>query len=295
MSSTRMVRHPKPLGTPGRLAIALLSTAAVAAAATATAVVGGPSAGALPRTRADLDLLYSGDAAVLAVAVVRFAAVALALWWLGLIVASWLAAWRGRHDRVGVYARLLPAPLRMAVTLSLSPMLVALPATVAGAQNQPPTGVPSSIAGPADDPTSPTAPSTRVLELNPLPDGPQPRPGAGGSPTAGTTPAPGLPVDGRIDATADGDPAPGVATIGQAPSGDQASCPTIVTRGDVHWFDQARAHLDAQLGRPSSEQEAEIYWYRCVAHNVERLPEPDEPDIVPPGQVLELPELPRTT
>ncbi|MBK9298834.1 MAG: hypothetical protein IPN02_18795 [Candidatus Microthrix sp.] len=60
----------------------------------------------------------------------------------------------------------------------------------------------------------------------------------------------------------------------------------------MHWFDQARAHLDAQLGRPSSEQEAEIYWYRCVAHNVEQLPEPDEPDIVPPGQVLDCPNSP---
>ncbi|MGB2859404.1 MAG: hypothetical protein WBB87_12270, partial [Candidatus Microthrix parvicella] len=71
-------------------------------------------------------------------------------------------------------------------------------------------------------------------------------------------------------------------------------CPTIVTRSDVHWFEQARAHLDEALGRPSSTQEAEAYWDRCVVHNADRLPDPGVPDVVPPGRLLELPELPRT-
>ena len=84
------------------------------------------------------------------------------------------------------------------------------------------------------------------------------------------------------------------AAVILTPSAEQVPCPTIVTRGDVHWFDQARSHLDDQLGRPSSEWEAESYWYRCVAHNADRLADADEPDVVRPGQVLELPELPRT-
>ncbi len=281
-------RLPTALAAPARLVIALLSAFAVIVAASATAMFGGPAAGALPRTADDLGLLLSGDIAIVAVAVVRAAAVALALWWLGLIFATWLAAWRGRHDRVGVYARMLPAPLRLAVTLSLSPMLMALPATVVGAQDQPPSGVPSTVAEQSADPGTPTSRPARVLELHPVPVGPEPRPGGRGSPTAGTTPAPGVPLNAETGAMTGQDSAHG------GMSGDQAACPTIVARGDVHWFDQARAHLDAQLGRPSSEREAETYWYRCVAHNAGRLPDPDEPDIVKPGQVLELPELPRT-
>ena len=77
-------------------------------------------------------------------------------------------------------------------------------------------------------------------------------------------------------------------------SADNTTCPTIVTRSDVHWFEQARAHLDEALGRPSSTQEAEAYWDRCVVHNADRLPDPGVPDVVPPGRLLELPELPRT-
>ncbi|MBK7021954.1 MAG: hypothetical protein IPH38_20870 [Candidatus Microthrix sp.] len=51
-------------------------------------------------------------------------------------------------------------------------------------------------------------------------------------------------------------------------------------------------HLDEALGRPSSTQEAEAYWDRCVVHNADRLPDPGVPDVVPPGRLLELPELP---
>lgn len=278
----------KPLAAPGRIALALLSTLAVLAAAAATAFLGGPAAGAVPRSGADIDQLMAGDVTVLAVMIVRAAAVGLALWWLALMGAAWLAAWRGRDERVGAYARLLPPPLRLAVTLSLSPMLVSLPATMAGAQVQPPTGVPTS-ADPAEPPTS-VHPPTQVLELSPLPANPEPRSDRPGSPTAGTTPAPGIPApDGRAVTASPDDPAPPVA------SADRAACPTIVTRSDVHWFDQARAHLDDQIGRSSSDREAEAYWDRCVAHNAELLPDVDEPDIVRPGQVLELPELPRTT
>lgn len=282
------MRPSAPLGAPVRLAVGLLGALVVLGAAAATAFLGGSTAGALPLDGADFDVLF-GDAALTAVAVVRLAAVGLAAWWLALMIATWFAAWRGGAERGRAYARLLPAPLRLVVTLSLSPVLVSLPATMAGAQDQPPTGVPSSVVAQAHRPTTSILPPDQVLELTPLPAGPEPRSDGAGSPTAGTTPAPGLPHQASSDTTrSDGDPAIMASSV------DEASCPTIVTRSDVHWFDQARSHLDEQLGHPSSEREAESYWNRCVAHNAERLADPDEPDVVRPGQVLELPELPRT-
>lgn len=261
-----------------RFSIALVSVLGVAVLAWGVATLGGPSSGAVPTTPNQLDVLTAAEPAVWAVVVVRLAALALALRWLALMGAAWLAMLRGRHTRAERIAGKLPAPLRLAVSLSLSPVLITLPA-VAGAQQQPPSGVPTTVA--TIEPTQ--SDSTGVLQLTPMPAGPesnQPDPRA---PTAGTTPAPVLPPAGVNRQPVEGQP--GV---------EDASCPTIVTRSGVHWFDQARAYLDDQLGHPASDDEAELYWQRCVVHNADRFIDPDEPDVVAPGQPLELPELPRT-
>lgn len=294
-------RRPPSVGAPGRIAIAAVSVLVVASAALTTAFLGGPAAGALPRSAADIESMLAGDVAVLAVLAVRVVAVVLALWWIGLMAAVWLAGWRGRSDRITHYARLLPAPLRLAVTLSLSPVLISLPASLAGAQERPPTGVPTSLTTPSETSTSSNLNPAGVLELTPLPTGVTRQRASPGAPTVGTSPAPSAPQG--LGGPAGGDsPGPGPGGPADLASGDEADlasgeaavCPTIVTRSDVHWFDQARDFLNDQLGRSSSDDEAEAYWARCVDHNAARLTDPAEPDVVRPGQVLELPELPRT-
>ncbi|MEZ5383271.1 MAG: hypothetical protein R2754_15935 [Microthrixaceae bacterium] len=242
------------------------------AGAVAVAIVGGRAAGAVPGSMAGWRALSEGEPFLLAVVSVRLVTIALALWWLILMARVWAASALGHHQRARYLAGRLPLPLRLAVSASLSPLAVSLAMPMVGAQNQPPTGVPASPTTPISAPAA-TSTTEAVLELRPLPSG-------GSGTRQGTRPpsavtAPGAPTAAAVAAST-------------------AACPTIVTQPDLHWFDQARQHLDGELGRPSSQREAEAYFQRCVAHNADRLPDAAEPDVVPPGQPLELPELPRT-
>lgn len=272
-----------------RAALGLGGGVAMLLLAAAVAVVGGPPGGAVPLDATQVELLADADPIVWAALAVRVAALCLASRWLAIMGAAWAAALRGDRGRAGRLAARLPAPLRLAVSISLSPMLLAAP-SVAGAQQQPPTGVPTSVATAPADSAPPgavgtTPVSSGVLELTPIPSGPGSNAADARAPTVGTAPAPVLPTR---------PPAPDDPSDTRLAGTGPPACPTIVTRSDVHWFDQARAHLDDQLGRPSSEAEALAYWERCVTHNAARLPDPSEPDVIGPGQPLELPELPRT-
>ena len=110
-------------------------------------------------------------------------------------------------------------------------------------------------AGPAAaEPTAP--PPTMVL----LPDEDDP-------PPASAAPAPPLPT------------APPVTAVTLAP-------------GDHLWSVAART-LATSWGRPPTEREVVPYWRLVVELNRRALPNPDDPDLVFPGDVVRLPPVPR--
>ena len=58
--------------------------------------------------------------------------------------------------------------------------------------------------------------------------------------------------------------------------------------GDHLWGVSEQA-LSAHLGRPATDAEIDGYWRRVIDLNRDSLLDPDEPDLVFSGQVIELP------
>jgi hypothetical protein len=65
----------------------------------------------------------------------------------------------------------------------------------------------------------------------------------------------------------------------------------VVGPGDCLWS-IAEATLAAARGRPPTTQEVAPYWLRLIEANRARLPDPDNPSLIFPGEVLDLPPLP---
>ena len=86
--------------------------------------------------------------------------------------------------------------------------------------------------------------------------------------TTTTTPAPAPP---RVSA-----PAP-------------AAVRTWVLQPGDHLWSVAERVVEEQLGRPASESEVHPYWSTLVERNRQRLPHPQDPDLVYPGLEIELP------
>lgn len=61
-----------------------------------------------------------------------------------------------------------------------------------------------------------------------------------------------------------------------------------VTDGESFWV-IADEVVSEQLGRPATDAEIAPFWDALVAANRHRLVDPDDPDLVLPGQVMELP------
>jgi hypothetical protein len=62
-----------------------------------------------------------------------------------------------------------------------------------------------------------------------------------------------------------------------------------VRAGESFWT-VARDRLATELGRPPSDEEVVAAWQRLIAHNRDRLVDPDNPDLLFPGQRLLLPQ-----
>ncbi|MFP5322935.1 MAG: LysM peptidoglycan-binding domain-containing protein, partial [Acidimicrobiia bacterium] len=60
--------------------------------------------------------------------------------------------------------------------------------------------------------------------------------------------------------------------------------------GDSFWTIAEETVSDA-LARPATDDEVDPYWRRLVEANRARLVDPADPDLLHPGQVLELPPL----
>jgi hypothetical protein len=86
-----------------------------------------------------------------------------------------------------------------------------------------------------------------------------------------------------------------------APAGGRAGAPArgsevahdrevTVEVGDSFWRVAERV-VAAHGDTPPTDAEVTRYWQRLIEHNRDRLTDPDEPDLLYPGQVLVLPEL----
>ncbi len=83
--------------------------------------------------------------------------------------------------------------------------------------------------------------------------------------------------------------APRIETGLPAPSPTPELTPTwTVEAGDHLWAIAEETVIDA-WGRQPSDGEIVEYWVALIAHNRSRLPDPDNPDLIVPGQIIELP------
>lgn len=62
----------------------------------------------------------------------------------------------------------------------------------------------------------------------------------------------------------------------------------IVVKGD-HLWKISKRHLEARIQRPPANAEISPYWRDVIEHNVDDLRSGD-PDLIYPGEVIEMPE-----
>ena len=108
--------------------------------------------------------------------------------------------------------------------------------------------------------------------------------------SSGAPAPPGMRPLPATSAPSDPDPAPRPAHAG--PAGRQADEVDLVTvvEGDHLWA-IAERHLRDHRGHPVDDAEVAAYWVRLVEANRGRLVDPEDPDLVLPGQRFVLPEL----
>ncbi len=82
--------------------------------------------------------------------------------------------------------------------------------------------------------------------------------------------------------------APGVAAIVPAPGAPATTTEVVVQPGDSFWR-LAERHEAQRLGRQPTEAETGACWQELVARNRPRLAVPDDPDLLFPGQVVDVP------
>lgn len=143
---------------------------------------------------------------------------------------------------------------------------VAVPAPLASAQAEPSPDVAVMQVIEDDAPDSTTVqppPPSSTTVMAPAPPSPPT--------TAGAAPAPAA--------------SPVAAPIAPLPA---AVTPTAVVQGGDSFWSIAEAQLQ-HPGRVPTDREVAQYWERLVAANVAQLADPTNPDLLYPGQILELP------
>lgn len=139
-----------------------------------------------------------------------------------------------------------------------------------------PTMTPLTPEPTAPEPTAP-APTTspRILPPGMVPPGTVPEPDADAPPRE--DPDHDLPTAPDPRESDPPDPAP-------------ATAEHVVVSGD-HLWSIAEGALTDHLGREPTDAEVVPYWQRVVAGNRDRLVDPDNPDLILPGQHILLPEV----
>ncbi len=199
-----------------------------------------------------------------AVAVVRLVVLALALYLL-VATAVAVAAEVARHALLVELSELLSVPfIRRAVHTAVGASLVG--ATVAGGVASVSSAAPPARAAGRRDPV----PALHVVRRSPM-----------GPPTTEASPAPDL-VPVAIPAAPPPPPAAPPAVV---------QPPWTVAPGD-HFWSIARRVLVAGWHREPSEQEVTAYWRDLIEANRQRLPDPQNADLLFPGDELLVPGLP---
>ncbi len=115
-----------------------------------------------------------------------------------------------------------------------------------------------------------------------------------------TTQAPVAAATARTEITTRPDPAKGPITMRELPPEAAPNAPPTPTgtaatwtiaSGEHLWF-VARHTLESTWGRRPTDREVDPYWRALIERNRDRLPDRDLPDLVVPGLVVELPEVP---
>jgi len=86
-------------------------------------------------------------------------------------------------------------------------------------------------------------------------------------------------------------PAPAPAPAPPPPTAAVVATTWTVAPGESFWSIAEEVLADA-WGRPATDAEVDPYWRTLVERNRARLADPDDPDLLHPGQVLDLPPLP---
>ncbi len=217
--------------------------------------------------------LAERDPLIATFAVLRVLALGVCWYLLAITAAGIITHWlRADHlasvlDRVTV--PLVRRLIQQAAGVSLATVLVAAPAAALAAP--PAVGVGSAQDAP-----------TQVMPVDFLPTLRAP---ATGAPPVGDGPA--LPwevvSDGVDMAVAEGDPAPEQAARPPDDGGVH-----LVRPGDSLWR-IASEHLEARLGHAPSDDEVVPFWQRLIDLNRDRLVDPDDADLILPGQELLVP------
>ena len=156
---------------------------------------------------------------------------------------------------------------------------------------------PAPPADPGEDPAptpppSPTEEGSDTATMRQVDDGPvavmrQLPPGLSEPSTTTTTSPPPTPAPVTPE-----EPAPGPAA---APTQSEGTIPERATwevePGDHLWSIAERTLAEA-WGREPTDREITRYWSTLIDHNRQALVDPDNPDLIHPGQVFELPAVP---
>lgn len=84
-------------------------------------------------------------------------------------------------------------------------------------------------------------------------------------------------------------PEPTAPPIGAGGGPPGSAAETVVVQPGDHLWGLAAKAVQGDLGRPPTEAEVATYWRRVVAANRDRLVDPDNPDLILPGQEMVLP------
>ncbi len=241
------------------------------------------------------------DPLTLAVGVLRLGALALGAGLIAVTVAGLAARAIGAARLVARVDRWTPAGVRRLLDGALG---VGLAATIG--LSTPASAGPNGSSPPGAVPVTATAPSeTTDPSLRRLPDGPAPPPDptttlrrlpdAAAVPADPTTttlrrlPDGNRPGDSTTTAPPVAAPLPTAPSPTPGPASEPAATGEVVVRpGDSFWR-LAERHQADRLGRQPTDGEVVACWVDLVARNRHRLVVRDDPDLIFPGQVFEVP------
>lgn len=267
---------PRPTGvavrsSPGRLAVAAGAAVTLAGLVGAVALIrhlGGPLGASFDDGVGVADLPH---AVVVAITVIRFAAIAACLYGIALSAATLAAVATRRPDLARLAARLAPARFRHSLVVLIG---VGMLVSASG----PRSGTMAAPAG-ASGSVPPTWAGTAAATTTSTP------PTAATPPTTAATP----PTAAPAAATSHAATTPSTPDAAVAPTAPGALPLLWVIEPGDHLWSIAETTLTDRLGRAPSDAEIAPYWSAIIELNRDSFVDRDNPDLVHVGQVIELP------